>query len=1116
MIQNIINKGVLRLAALAALMLTFTAAMAQIRSVSGTVSDDMGPLMAAVVCEIDDNKRIVESTVTDMNGNFTMRIRDAKKNKIQFQYVGCKTITLPIDKAVYNIAMQSDLVLDEVEVKAQRKMGGNNLPIPEREISFATQTLDMTEFEGLGITSVDEALQGRIAGLDIIANSGDLGSGSTMRLRGAATLSTMTNSQPLIVVDGNVRNVDISSLDLASANNEQFAQLLNINPEDIASITVLKDAAASAVYGSQGGNGVIEFTTKRGVKGKPRLSYSLKLTSTYQPKGYDLLNGDDYTMLLKEAYFNPEQSDAAGNIRELNYDPTYSEYEQYNNNTDWRDAVTQWGLRQNHYVSIAGGGDKTSFRIGVGYDNETGTMIKQELDRLSTRVALDYNVSERIRISTNFAMTYTKNQRNSDGLLDLALKKMPNMGIYEQYPVGHPLQGQSTGAYYTMLQSGSDVFRDDQRKYVNPVASAHLAKNHQKTYDMTPELILNYRLLGLEEDTWQLNYRGSVYMNIYNQYDDKFYPSELKTTSWNAGDGVNTSSTGSSKSVGVNTKHQLTLIPTFNNKDHSAMFMGRFELNTSKSSSQSTSGKGLPSGGIATPDAGGMITNMSSSNGEGRSLYYTFSAHYAYKERYVADVNLRVDGTTVFGPDKRWNYFPSLSLRWNVIDEPWMEWSKKWLSMLSLRPSWGRVGIQPSGSFLYTSKYGTGDRYLDMASMRPLNIRLADMQSEIQTSWNFGMDMFFFDDRLRLTVEAYHQTRDNMLMPGYRIPSNAGFATLAYKNTGKMKNEGWEFHISSDRVIKAGKFHMDVNANFGNNRSTILEMDEFVLEGKNKKFDYENRTVLQRVQVNNPFASIYGFRCKGVYQYNYETFRDMTPDERAEFLAAGKTAPIVKNANGEVVYDSEGKPVRMMYNYTNDGTGKNYKFTGGDAIYEDINHDGNINALDIVFLGNSLPKLTGGFGFTFTYDRWRLNSQFVYRVGYDVLNMARLDAEAMTGNNNQSQAVNYRWRKEGDITSIPRAMHGNTNYNTLVSDRFVEDGSYLRMSYLQLNYDLPKKYLTGIGLNRLSFYASANNLFVLTKYSGVDPDVSGGEGPAVDHNQTPRSRSYTLGITVDF
>lgn len=1101
----------LRLVALAVMLLVTTSVSAQITSVHGTVSDDFGPLMGATVCEKDANGRIIESALTDMNGNFTMRIRNPK-DKLEFAYVGCKTVVLPINKTTYNIMMQSDNVIEEVVVKAQKRMGGNNLPIPEREISFATQTLSMTEFEGLGITSVDEALQGRIAGLDIISNSGDLGSGSTMRLRGASSLSTLTDANPLIVVDGNIQNVDLTNFDMGSANDEQFATLLNINPEDIASITVLKDAAATAIYGSQGGNGVIELTTKRGVKGAPKLTYSLKLTSTYQPEGYDLLSGDDYTMLLKESYFNPLQSDAASNIPELNYDPTFSEYEQYNNNTDWRDAVTQWGLRQNHYVSISGGGDKTSFRIGAGYDHETGTMIEQKMNRLTTRVALDYNVSERIRISTNFSLTYTKRNQVFGDLLDVAMKKMPNMSIYEQ----DPITGENTSAYYNMLRTGSGEFEKDQRTYVNPVAKAHLAKQQQNTYDMLPELVINYRLLGLNEDQWQLNWRGQAYMKIFNQYDDSFYPSELTNLTW--ADGVNTSYAGSQKRVEFNTKQTLTLIPAFENKDHSLMVMGRFELNTGSSVGQGTNGKSLPSGGITSPDAGGLITNISSWNSEWRSMYYTFSAHYAYKGRYMLDASVRADGTTKFGPGHRWGYFPSVSLRWNIIDEPWMEKTHKWLSMLSIRPSWGRVGNQPNKDFLYTSKYGSTSQYLDMAAMYPMNIRLTDMKWQLVSSYNLGMDFGFWDDKLTFTLEGYHSTTTDMLMENYRIPSNSGFATIPYRNSGKMRNIGWEFHLNTNKLIKKGKFSMDFNANFGNNYNEILEMDEYILKSLNSTFSYGNGEWLRRVQTHNSFGSIYGFRYKGVYQYNYDTFKNLTPEERTQFLAEGKTAPVALNANGSPVLDSNGDPVRMMYNYTNDTSGKNYKFSGGDAIYEDINHDGQINALDIVYLGNSLPKLTGGFGFTFRYDNWKLNTQFVYRIGYEILNMARLNSESMTNNNNQSQAVNYRWRKEGDKTSIPRAMYGATsNYNTLVSDRFVEDGSYLRMSYAQLSYELPKEYLKGLGLGRVSVYASANNPFVITKYSGVDPDVSNkGFDPAIDNSQTPRSRSYTLGLTVDF
>lgn len=1010
--------------------------------------------------------------------------------------------------------MKSETNLKEVTVVAKRRVNGGGLSIPEREISFASQSISTKEFEGLGMNTIDEALQGRISGLDIVSMSGNLGSGTTMRLRGSSSISTLTNSNPLIVVNGNTWNVDMSNFDMSSANDEQFAQLLNINPEDIEELTVLKDAAATAIYGSQGANGVIEIKTKRGKRGAPRISYSLRLTGTYQPKGYKLLSGDDYTMLLKEAYFNPEQKDGAANIPEINYDPTFSEYEQYNNNTDWQDAVTQLGLRQNHYVSVTGGGEKASFRIAGGFDNETGSVIKQHLQRFSTRVSLDYFVSERIKISTNFSMTYTKNKRNYDALLPLAYKKMPNMSIYEQDPV----TGENTNRYYQMLQTAPEVFKDDQKKYVNPVASANLAKNDQRTYDITPEFQINYHLLGLDEEHHQLNWEGRVYMNIFNDYVDKMYPSELVTIPWK--DGVNLANGGSTKNVSFTTKQTLTFIPHFTNKDHSLMMLGRFELTSGNSNGQGTDKYGLSSG-TGSVDAEGMIKGLSSSFAQWRSMYYTFSTHYAYKGRYMFDFSVRADGTTKFGPDRRWGYFPAVSGRWNIVDEPWMKATNNWLSMLSARVSWGKVGNQPGQDYLYESKYGSTDRYLDMAAMRPLNIRLTDLRWETKATWDIGMDLGLWNDKLVFALEWYDAKTSDMLMKDVRIPSNSGFYTKAYANVGSMRNRGWEFNINTNHLIQAGKkFWVDLNATFANNKNEILTMDENVLKSLNTDFNFDgNRVTLQRVQLHNPFGAIYGFRYKGVYQYQYETFLNMTDAERLDFIASGKTAPVAMTAEGKVIYDDEGEPVRMMYNFSNDGTGKNYKFKGGDAMYEDVNNDGNINALDIVYLGSSLPKLTGGFGFNINYNRWKLNAQFNYRIGNKILNLARLDAEAMINNNNQSQAVNYRWRKEGDVTSIPRAMYGKgTNYNTLVSDRFVENGSFLRLNYLQLSYSFDPKFVKkAIGLSGLRFYASANNLFCLTKYTGVDPEIGyGSYGAATDNGQTPRCKSYTLGITVDF
>ena len=1075
-----------------------------ITSISGTVSDSFGPVMGAAVVEQDGSNRNISATVTDMNGNFTLKIKNPK-NKLKISFVGLKTQVLPINKRVYKIMLEENVVaIKDVTVTAKKIMETSGLAIPEREVSFAAQTIDAKEFEGLGLTSVDEALQGRISGLDIVANSGNLGSGTSMRLRGASTISTVCSTEPLIVVNGDVWNVDQTDFDVNTANDEKFAQLLNINPEDIQKISVLKDAAATAIWGSQGANGVIEITTKRGHRGKPRLTYSCRLTATYQPDGIDLLTGDQYTMLLKEAYFNPQQNDAAANIPEINYlGPTggFSEWQMFNNNTDWVKEVKQVGLRQNHYISVTGGDDKAVFRISGGYDRETGSIIEQQLDRFSTRVALDYYVSDRIKIISDFSLTYTDNQRNSDDLLNIAYKKMPNLAIYEE-----DANGNSTGRYYQMLQSDDKNVLNDQRGLVNPLASAEYAVNRYKTYAIDPKLELQYDLLGVDDTQHRLTYNGRVVMNVWNAYTDTYYPRELSTKEWNAG--VSSASTASNKSLAFTTTHTLTFVPHFNNEDHSLMAMGRFQLVSGTSSDQSTNVSGLPNG-IEAPSAGNINPGMSSGFGQWRSMYYTFSTHYAYKSKYMFDVSVRMDGTTKFGPSKRWGVFPAVSGRWNIIDEPWMEGTRKWLSMLSIRPGWGLVGNQPTADYLYVNQYGTDNVYLGSSAMKPNNLKLTTLRWESKYTWNVGFDLGFFNNKLTMDVNLYTQTTKDMLMGNVRIPSISGFSTLPYMNVGDMNNKGWEFNILGNKFIEKGKFSMDMNITFANNRNVITKMDPTVLETLNNDWVPENAKLLQRVQIDNPFGAIYGFRYKGVYSYNYDNY------EKA--LAEGKTAPIVYNANGEIIRDQNGDPLQMKFNY---GEGSEYNFKGGDAIYEDVNHDGNINQLDIVYLGNSLPKLTGGFGFKFNYGRWSLNAQFNYRIDYDVVNMARLNMESMTSNNNQSQAVNYRWRKEGDVTSIPRALIGNqgiANYNTMISDRFVEDGTFLRLNYLQLSYSFPQNMVKKIGLNELRFYASANNLFCLTKYSGVDPELGyGGYGVTTDNAQTPRAKSYTFGITVGF
>lgn len=1088
------------------------AAIGQNQVASGTVSDELGPLMGVYVGEIDAANRIVSAAVTDMNGHFTLKVQNPK-NKLRFTYMGFKTAFFEIGKrVVFDVMMEENSrALKEVVVQARPKIATGGLDIPEREQSFAQQTIKMTEFEGLSITSADEALQGRIAGLDIIASSGNLGSGTTMRLRGVSTING--NAEPLIVVDDNVFQTDANdNIDYSSMTDERFAELLSINPEDIESITVLKDAAATAIWGSQGANGVINIVTKRGTRGKPRFTYSLRLKGTYQPEGYKLLNGDEYTMLMKEELFNVNQNPESQ--PELNYDPTFSGYEQYNSNTDWRDAVKQFGLFQTHYISLTGGGEKANYRISAGYDHQIGSIIAQKLDRLTTRMALDYFVNDRITISSDFSLTYTDNKKNSDDLLAVAYKKMPNMAIYDEDAYGNSL-----GTYYLQPRfkeryDGDKDELDAQRKLVNPVASAWLARNEERSYQIQPQFDFQYRLLGLDEGTTQLTYKGSVILSIWNNYIDTAYPWELRSNifaiSGDDAKAINTASSEFNKSFGFTTRHQLTFIPFIANHDHSVRLYFKGEMSSGTSSGQSLSSYLMPSGSITSAASGGHLNGTSTSSGLWRSAFWVLQGHYAFQSKYSIDLALRGEGNTRFGPSHRWGYFYSGSGRWNISDESWMEATKKWLSMFAVRFGWGVTGHQPPKADTHFSVYKVDGRYVNTIGMNPENVRLTDLRWEELTSWNLGWNIGLFNDLVTADINLYSQKTKDLMMKDVAIPSTTGFTTLPVENGGDMLNKGYEINLNLNRVKLVGDLAATFNLTFANNRNTITAMDPIRLASMNGTGvqQPDNGVYMRRVQLDNPLGAIYGLRYKGVYAYSYDHFE--------EAQAKGATSPVAHDADGDVIYGADGKPMQMYYDYN----GRKYAFTGGDAIYEDVNHDGNIDAFDVVYLGSSLPKLTGGFGFRLYYKNWSLNAQFNYRYGNKIVNRARMDAEKMHGAENQSTAVNYRWRKEGDGADgshvLPRALFGQ-GYNWLGSDRYVEDGSFLRLNYLQLSYGFESKLIKRIGLSRLSLYLSGENLFCLTKYSGVDPEVNyGGTEMAMDKATTPRAKSYTFGLTATF
>ena len=1121
---------------LAAFAMVSAFASAQGIRISGTVMAPDGPVMMCNVTERDANNRIVSASQTDINGNFSMEIKSTA-NKLQVSYIGYKTKTVPIgDKTVFDIEMEDQQTLKEVVVVAKKRFNHGGLAIPANEVSVASQTFNMSNVEGLAFTSADEALQGQIAGLDIVANSGNLGAGTSMRLRGVTSING--SAEPLIVVDDNIFDNPDATFDFQNANEETYASLLSINPQDIADIQVLKDAAATAIWGSRGANGVIQIRTKRGSRGATRIDYSLRVQASWQPKGYNLLNGDDYTMMLKEMYYNPSQSaSSTTNINEINYNKSWAEYENWNNNTDWVDAVTQTGWSQYHYLTIAGGGEKANFRISAGYDHQNGTIIKQSLDRFSTKLALDYFVSDRITFRVTFPLTYTSNNRNfDDNILGRAQKVSPNMGIYRQNA-----DGSNTNEYYTMLPTGgngagstapntSSKELESIRNLGNPVAIANLAWRHEKTYRISPEFKLDYKLLGTDDDKTKLDYTGMVYMDIYASSTPKFWPGSLFTNTWTDSN-YNRNENNEYNSLGFTTRHTLTFTPAFKNKDWYATMFGRWEMTTGNNNSQYQLRVNTPNDVNSTSVDGGDLKSMSTGNGQWRSMSALFNGHFSYKSRYSLGVSVRADGTTKFGDTKKWGYFPGVSARWNISDEKFMKWANKWLSMLSFRPSWGIVGNQPGSEYLQYARYATGAIYGQVGNNDGTTyleaLQLNNLKWEKTTQTNLGGDFGFFNGLITGDFNYYYKKTRDLLMSNVRIPSTTGFSTLAWTNVGDMENKGWELNIEANKFINIGKFSMSANFNISQNFNKILAMDESVLESINSDWDAAKRgSYLNRIQIGNPLGSIYGLRFKGVYQYTYEYLINMKERNNwsgedlrnyinNEFLPSGKTAPIAIDNEGKVLMSSTGEPVRQVYNFK-DGS-STYKFQGGDAIYEDINNDGQINSLDIVYLGNSNPKVSGGFGFNFFWgSNWSLKTSFSYRAGVKVVNTAKMGLEQMFNAYNQSSAVNWRWRKNGDVTNIPRAMF-DTGYNFLGSDRYVEDASFIRMSYIQLVYNFNKKLLKALGMRRLQLSISGQNLFCWSKYSGTDPEHSAGAwGIAYDNSQTPRSKSVTMNINVGF
>ncbi|MCJ8165936.1 TonB-dependent receptor [Pontibacter sp. E15-1] len=1039
------------------------------------------PLVGVSVTEMDEDNRVVTGAQTDIDGNFAVRMKDPM-HKLVISYIGFRTVTVNANnRATINVQLESDAkTLGEVQIVADAVNSGM-MQIETRNLTSAVAKLDTREIAEVQATSIDQALQGRLAGVDITTNTGDPGAGMSIRIRGTSSINS--SADPLIVVDGMPYAIEIAAdFNFATADEQGYAQLLNIAPADIKEISVLKDAAATAIWGSRASNGVLVITTKRGAKGKPTVNYSFKGNVSKQPDAIPMLSGDQYSMLIPEAYMNRTGSPLnTTNVKEFLYDPNDPYYfYNYSNNTDWIDAITQTGYINDHNLSLSGGGDKARYYASVGYLGQEGTTIGTDLSRISSRINLDFNVSKRIRFRTDLAYTHSENNRSyTNSIRGVAYNKMPNMGLYEVDEYGNV-----TPNYFS---PASNIQGGYSRTY-NPLAMALEGQNKLIGERIIPKFNLQYDIIPN-----RLMATSDVQFDINNSKTKTFLPQTAtgrpatETTVNRASDSdfdqfsvVSKTNLIYTPQLGVN--HSLQALASFMTFDYKTVGYG---LTTSNAASALLQDPSVPSR-IQNEEL-----NLYSFSNQNRSVGVLLNAQYGFLDRYILNASVRRDGSSKFGQNHRWGTFPSISARWRVSGEPFMQ-SLTFIDDLSARASYGTSGNEPRASYGHFNIYNNYDwNYLGMSGVYPANMELKNLQWETVVQQNVGFNVQLFQQRVGMDVDFYKKRTKDMFYQGLDISSVSGFNEVDM-NVGIMDNQGWELAFNTT-PYRSKDLTVNFGFNFAQNNNIIREISD--LYPRTGGDLLRNGSYLITIQENNPFGSFYGYRYKGVY-----------PDSEST---------TARDKNGNTIVGPNGQIIPMRFGYPT----IDYTFQPGDAMYEDINHDGNIDHMDVVYLGNANPKLTGGFGPSVSYKNWKVNLFFNFRYKFDVVNQTKMLTENMYSYDNQSTAVLRRWRNPGDETDIPRALLGY-GYNWLASDRYVEDASFLRFKYITVRYNLPQHIIQPLGMKDLGFYVTAENLLTFTNYTGQDPEVTlRGSDPfriGFDESRTPPVQTITIGANVRF
>ncbi|MFD1628464.1 TonB-dependent receptor [Pseudopedobacter beijingensis] len=1014
--------------------------------VVGKITDEKGEPLAGVSVRV---KGGATGTISDHNGNYKLNV--ASQNTILvFTYIGFATQEKEIGaNAVLNISLKPEASsLNQVVVIGYGE-------VKRGDVTGAVAEVKLEDLQKAPVLSVDQALAGRIAGVQVTSNDGQPGSEMNIVIRGGNSL-TQSNA-PLYVIDGFPL---------------EDASLMSINPEDIKSMTVLKDASATAIYGSRGANGVIVIETKQSEgDNKTNVSFGSNIGFQRVTNRLDLMEPYEFVKYQYEA-----NSQAADIFYLANKGKTIDDYLGVKG-IDWQDHLFRDGFYHNHSLSLSGGG-KTRFMGSFSYANQQGPIIKTGYDRLQGRLNLNHDTKN---AKYFLGINYTQDKDFGD------VSSSPETATYSSYTLFRawafrPTSGGNDDMFFDEIidpESAltttnpiidlNNIFRENRK--------SNLFINASATFKITNNL--EFRARG---GASKRTYRESAFYNSLTSRGTSLLPGSVK--------GVN----GLVNFVQMgNWLNENTLTYRKKVQHHSFTGLLGFTLQQNDYSKFGLAGEQLPNQdlGLSGIDQGTVSANTALIN-KNFLMSYLGRADYNYKSKYLLTLTFRADGSSKFAKGNQWAYFPSAAFAWKLKNEDFLQHINV-LTDAKLRTSYGYTGNNRIGDFTrysqitmpYSSHYSFQNQNPTLAAI-PSVYGNADLKWETTRQFDLGIDLAFLKNRIRFTADVYDKVTNDLLLSA-PVPYTTGFSSI-YKNIGSINNRGLELSLSTDN-IKTKNFSWGSDFNISFNKNKILSLTDEANRlltplGWSSNFNTVN---LYLAQVGGPSAMFYGLVWEGVYTYDD--------------------------------FDLVGGDYVLKQNVPTNGASRN-AIQPGDVKYRDINGDGIININDNTVIGRALPIHAGGFNNNFRYKNFGLNVFFQWSYGNDVMNANRMYLEGNVNNSmgmNQLRTYENRWTPDNPTSNIYRV--GGQGPGGYYSNRTLEDGSFLRLKTVNLSYSLPRLWLKRMNLKTFELNVAAQNLYTWTNYSGMDPEVSlrnSALTPGFDFSVYPTAKTLVFGIKTNF